>query len=218
MVDGTGLTQVHTSNNLIEAYNVKEDDTILGFLPDILANQSTLETYRYSENGIDGYLITRYIEDMDWYLMVKKDTSVLRKTLYSQVAEVLIIVMLVILGVLLTTSSLIKRYQIKMNEMAITDQLTGLLNRRGFDQVLYEALKNGELKEKGFAVFIFDIDDFKALNDSYGHLFGDKVIAQLASIVKKNGYKKKVKWPVGGAAMSFLVLSMRTARKRSRCL
>jgi hypothetical protein len=65
LVDQDGMVQVHTNNQLIESYNINEDETIRSFTDDIFANETTLKTYRYNENGIDGYLITRYIEDLD---------------------------------------------------------------------------------------------------------------------------------------------------------
>lgn len=185
LVDSKGLVQVSTNHQMIEVYNINKDEIIKGFSDDIFANQTTLETYRYNENRIDGYLITRYIDDLEWTLMVKKDTSVLRKALYAQIQEVLLVVFLVLLVVLFISNNVIKGFQLRMNEMAKTDELTGLLNRRGFNQVLYKALFEGEKEEKEFVVFILDIDDFKKVNDKYGHLFGDKVISIIGNQAKK---------------------------------
>lgn len=186
LVDSNGLVQVSTNYQMIEVYNIKEDSAIKNFIDDIFANKKNLKTYRYNENGIDGYLITRYIEDLEWTLMVKKDTSVLRNAFYSQIGKVLIIIILVILAVVLISNNVINGFQKRMNEMAKTDELTGLLNRRGFNQVLYDCLHVGENKEEEFTVFIFDIDNFKKVNDQYGHLFGDKVISLLANQARKS--------------------------------
>ena len=185
LVDQNGMVQVHTNNQLIESYNINEDQIIRSFTDDIFANKTTLKTYRYNENGIDGYLITRYIEDLDWTLMVKKDTSILRRALYTQIGEVLIIVFIVILLVLLISNNVIKGFQHKMIEISKTDELTGLMNRRGFNQVIYDSLKSGEMNETYFSVYIFDIDNFKNLNDQYGHLLGDKIISLLANHASK---------------------------------
>lgn len=185
LVDSNGLVQVSTDQKLIEVYNVKEDTTIEKFIDDIFSSKTNLETYRYNENGIDGYLITRYVDDLEWTLMVKKDTSVLKKILYSQISEVIVVVFVVVIAVIFISNNVINGFQKKMNEMAKTDELTGLLNRRGFNQILYNALYEGENKEEEFTVFIFDIDNFKKINDRYGHLFGDKIISLLANQAKK---------------------------------
>lgn len=186
LVDQEGLVQVHTNSNLIELYNIHDNEIINGLSEDIFSNKTSLETYRFREHGIDGYLITRYVDDLEWTLMVKKDTSVLRKTLYAQIGEVLIVALLVIILVIFISNYLINSFQVKMSEMAKTDELTALANRRGFNQVLYESLKESESSEKQFMVFIFDIDNFKDLNDKHGHLYGDKVITLIAHQAKKS--------------------------------
>lgn len=176
LVDEDGLVQVHTNNSLIESYNINEDEYINNFSDEIFSNKSSLESFRYNEHGIDGYLITRYVDELDWTLFVRKDTSVLQKTFYSQIGEVTLVVFIVILAVTLLINNVIKGYQDKMNAMTVTDELTSLLNRRGFNRILSVALSGSD----PFTAFIFDIDDFKKLNDKYGHLFGDKIISLLA--------------------------------------
>jgi diguanylate cyclase len=62
------------------------------------------------------------------------------------------------------------------------DPLTGLLNRRGFDQAVQE-LKTGGLNLDAASVLMIDIDHFKRVNDSYGHLFGDQVLCAAAKML-----------------------------------
>ena len=59
---------------------------------------------------------------------------------------------------------------------ATTDSLTGLLNRRGFDQQLKKMLNDRRKSGAGFCVVMADLDHFKDINDNYGHLFGDKIL------------------------------------------
>ena len=72
----------------------------------------------------------------------------------------------------------------QVRQMAVTDGLTGLLNRRAFDQTLQEATENA----KAGAVYLslIDIDHFKQVNDRYGHPIGDNVIKFVASLLKKH--------------------------------
>lgn len=64
------------------------------------------------------------------------------------------------------------------------DELTGLPNRHQLDQVLKER-KVGQLDgDKEYAVAIFDLDDFKKVNDRFGHLAGDQVLKNMAAILK----------------------------------
>ncbi|MBP3476476.1 MAG: GGDEF domain-containing protein [Lachnospiraceae bacterium] len=75
-----------------------------------------------------------------------------------------------------------------LDKLASTDPLTGLYNRRSMDVFLTQALKSGS----SFSVIMCDIDNFKKINDSYGHDFGDIVLREIARIttdqVKGNGY------------------------------
>jgi diguanylate cyclase (GGDEF)-like protein len=72
-----------------------------------------------------------------------------------------------------------------------TDQLTGLLNRRGFDETAVIALTNAHGANISVAALMCDIDRFKAINDQFGHEFGDKVLVQIAevfgSFARENG-------------------------------
>lgn len=62
-----------------------------------------------------------------------------------------------------------------------TDAATGLLNKRAINEYAVERIQNG--KQEGYLVLL-DIDDFKQINDRYGHMFGDEVIATTAEILR----------------------------------
>ena len=72
----------------------------------------------------------------------------------------------------------------ELNQVAQHDQLTGLLYRGSAIQAAEAALLESGLTRRGFAVVVFDLDHFKLVNDSYGHLVGDEVLAALARILK----------------------------------
>lgn len=84
----------------------------------------------------------------------------------------------------------IQQYQFKALEEVNTlnegysthDGLTGLFNRKGFYDLLESELKTRTYSKIGF--IIFDLDYFKKLNDTYGHLAGDEVLIELANIIK----------------------------------
>ncbi len=70
----------------------------------------------------------------------------------------------------------------KIISISITDPLTKLYNRRKIDEVLQEEFKN----KSYLSVAILDIDDFKVINDKYGHQIGDKVLQVFAHTLKNN--------------------------------
>jgi diguanylate cyclase (GGDEF)-like protein len=63
-----------------------------------------------------------------------------------------------------------------------TDQLTGLLNRRGFDETASSILANAKATKVSAVALMCDIDRFKAVNDHFGHEFGDKVLVKIALV------------------------------------
>ncbi len=75
---------------------------------------------------------------------------------------------------------------VRAREDALSDGLTGLANRRRFDTALVSCLAEVADQPSGPSLLMADIDHFKKINDSYGHLFGDKVIRSIAQILKDN--------------------------------
>lgn len=69
---------------------------------------------------------------------------------------------------------------------AVTDDLTGLYNRRYFDRHLNVLLGKAQEQERNLAVMILDIDHFKSVNDTYGHDVGDVVLREFSARVKRN--------------------------------
>ncbi len=73
---------------------------------------------------------------------------------------------------------------IKLEEMSSTDGLTGLRNRRYFDEVLAREYSRAYREGLPISVLIFDIDFFKKLNDTHGHLFGDLCLIRAARLIE----------------------------------
>jgi hypothetical protein len=103
---------------------------------ELLNNRHKLGVYEYKEGQSGGYLITRYIDDLDWYLLVKKDTSILVDTFEKQLLNDLIIILAVVISVLLIVSKLIKQNDAKLLHLSKIDVLTNVLNRRGFNEAM----------------------------------------------------------------------------------
>lgn len=70
-------------------------------------------------------------------------------------------------------------------DSAYLDSLTGLLNKKSITQYAQNAVNNAPSNCKNVALAMMDIDNFKSVNDNFGHLFGDKVIKAVAEIIQK---------------------------------
>jgi len=81
---------------------------------------------------------------------------------------------------------------------AKTDMLTNLLNRRGFDEAVTDILENIKINPEPFSVVMLDIDHFKKVNDTFGHLVGDNVLKLLGKLLKDHVKGKDIVARFGG--------------------
>jgi diguanylate cyclase (GGDEF)-like protein/PAS domain S-box-containing protein len=72
----------------------------------------------------------------------------------------------------------------KLEKLASFDALTNLPNRRSFIEQLNQSVERAKRNEKLIAVFFIDIDNFKSINDNYGHAIGDKLLIQVSQKLK----------------------------------
>lgn len=137
-------------------------------------------SYEYTTQGQGHFLNVRFIPELNWYLFVdKREGSALhevRQSLYLN----LLICLIVTLSVLALLHRVITRFQGRIEAQATLDSLTGLPNRRGFDLLAAQALQEAQREPKPLTALLLDLDHFKRLNDSHGHLAGDLVLAGFA--------------------------------------
>lgn len=67
-----------------------------------------------------------------------------------------------------------------------TDDLTGLSTKNYFENVLRRNIRNSKKSKIGFSVMMLDIDNFKGINDTFGHYFGDQVLRDVSNLLRKN--------------------------------
>lgn len=77
----------------------------------------------------------------------------------------------------------LSRMNLKLQHLATTDGLTGISNRRSFDERLDEEWRRARRDDSPLTLILLDIDEFKRYNDSYGHVAGDACLRGLASVL-----------------------------------
>lgn len=88
---------------------------------------------------------------------------------------------------------------------ALTDPLTGLANRRHFEDMLQRAIDQATLRREPFALVMADIDFFKRFNDTHGHLTGDQVLRLVARTMKDKFKDKAVITRFGGEEFAIIL-------------
>jgi diguanylate cyclase (GGDEF)-like protein len=89
-------------------------------------------------------------------------------------------------------------YVERVKQLAYLDGLTGIFNRRFFELRILEEIERSRRYGTGMAVIMADIDQFKRLNDEFGHLLGDEVLRQVSSLFHQQLRKIDVVCRYGG--------------------
>jgi diguanylate cyclase (GGDEF)-like protein len=97
------------------------------------------------------------------------------------------------------------RAEIALARLAVTDPLTGILNRRGFIGQAVTAIAAARGRGEDVALVVFDIDHFKSINDVYGHLVGNAVLRALADAVTGSLRSDGIFGRVGGEEFAVLL-------------
>lgn len=93
----------------------------------------------------------------------------------------------------------------RVKNMALRDYLTGLGNRSSFEQDIQQAIAMSERKNVGLVLLMFDLDNFKQVNDRFGHLDGDKVIRRFAAILRQAVRASDRCYRIGGDEFTVLL-------------
>lgn len=101
----------------------------------------------------------------------------------------------------------------KVTYQASHDPLTGLVNRLKFKELLGQAIKKAKDQRRRSVLFFLDLDRFKIINDSCGHFAGDRLLRQLALVIKATIREKDIVARLGGDEFGILMedLSLRSA-------
>ncbi len=96
----------------------------------------------------------------------------------------------------------------KLRSRAEYDSLTNALNRYKFFEILESEFERGRRYSTPFSLLMLDVDDFKKVNDTYGHIVGDRMLQTLASLIESNIRKTDVLARYGGE--EFIILARET--------
>lgn len=102
-----------------------------------------------------------------------------------------------------------------LEELALKDGLTGLYNRRAFDEQLEREWNRARRDRTALSLFMIDIDHFKRFNDTYGHLAGDRCIQAVADAVKRS-FARGSDLAARYGGEEFVVLASGVDRKQAR--
>lgn len=184
LVDEQGLIQAHTNPNLIETQNINDLESYSAIGPSLYNKTDTINVFNDDDLYNQQYIISHYIEELDWYLIVRKDTSELAQSFNQQLYYDLFVIILVLASVLIIVQRIINKNDTQMKKLALMDNLGILSNRKDFDQNLKATLSLNDETKGAWSVFLMDLDHFKDVNDTHGHLQGDEILKHVMTLCK----------------------------------
>jgi diguanylate cyclase (GGDEF)-like protein len=99
----------------------------------------------------------------------------------------------------------VQEYNSKLEELSVRDPLTGLYNRRKFHEFLRYEIIRAERHVQGFSVIMIDLDNFKYINDTFGHPIGDMVLKELTAMLGAGLRKGDVLARLGGDEFAIIL-------------
>ena len=158
------------------------------------------------DKAIDALDFTKQQEIMNKWVAVKYESGIDYELLWN------LFWCIALLGVLFSYRHyMLIRYNRMLKKLAVTDVLTGLFNRIRTDESIQSQLELLKRYDTPFSILLIDIDQFKQVNDKFGHQIGDNVLVLLADILRSDLRKTDIAGRWGGE--EFIVISPETDLK-----
>lgn len=140
------------------------------------------------EHRIDNqayFVSSRYIPEFDLILVIMRNNDALNEQLKDRLKFNFLVGFLITVVVVAIVAIVLKRYHQNLERLANTDTLTGAYNRAAFSIIFQQVVKEGKRREAALSLVLIDIDNFKSINDRFGHHGGDLVLKEFALVASQ---------------------------------
>lgn len=148
----------------------------------------------YTSSNERKCLITKYDETLDWHLILEMDTTSISSVFENKIKSNVVVMLIALIACIVVTTTVFIKYNQRIIAIENTDELTGIPNRKQFSKQ-YPAFVR-QHRERRKTLFMFDIDHFKDINDTYGHMFGNAILAMVGEDLRNaiSGYGIAARW------------------------
>lgn len=182
--DRRGLIVAHSEPALVRHQTLQSLPGINAAASKILkTGRQPLDTEYEGPNG-QVLLTVCWIPEMDWFLLVEMDEGQALAGSIQTLVQTLAIGLAATVLILILSLITVNRYHRELEKLAVTDSLTGCLNRREWAVRLGRMLYRRVRYRRPISMIIFDVDGFKEINDTHGHQAGDRVLVELAALAE----------------------------------
>lgn len=191
----------HNGNHLLAlSYHEKYVKADKAFLNQVSAKTSAVELAQ--QDAIQREAEIKMLNKQNELLKAEQTIAQTRSNNYKLLAGLLVMLLLVMTYI---ARHAIKK-QTRLRELAEYDNLTGIYNRGHFTHAAQSAIHYCENTEQSLSVIIFDLDDFKKVNDRFGHATGDWALVKAATVIKEIGRKNDVFARIGGEEFAMVLI------------
>ena len=186
----------------------------------IYVNQALCRILGYKSPGkmMSGDVLNKYRNRSDRNILIKKlkekgRVGNFEVELVNNKGETIIVLLSAVLDGDIISGMMIditrrKKMEERLKEAAITDDLTGLFNRRGFFTISEKQCKLASRNRRGMALLYMDLDGMKTINDELGHKAGDQALVDIANILKESFRESDIIARIGGDEFAALLTEL----------
>ncbi|MCI7130392.1 MAG: diguanylate cyclase [Lachnospiraceae bacterium] len=176
LIDQEGLIQVDS-----DATRIEQDYLEHAYLTQVGSDEFVYEA------GSGFSRMTKYMEDLGWYLVVEdRNPNKINVIEITAVSIIIFVVGLLMMGIVFFVMSMRERNAFKelteRRKISLTDDMTGLFNRRAFEEDCVNLYTQGMLDDT--IIMMMDVNGLKSANDNYGHQAGDELIIAAAKCIQ----------------------------------
>jgi diguanylate cyclase (GGDEF)-like protein len=183
MIDETGMIQAHSDMNVIEKRNILSAFGIEEIANTILSSKTkTLDAHYEGKQG-NILLTSRYIPEIKWFILVEQDERISLQIVRDMLLKTILIGLFASILTILISIRVVNKYNQRLEKSSRLDHLTQVSNRMELDHRLCSELAFCQRYGGTFSVMMIDLDNFKEINDTYGHIAGDNTLIQFAKLV-----------------------------------
>ncbi|MGB0723531.1 MAG: sensor domain-containing diguanylate cyclase [Gammaproteobacteria bacterium] len=179
-VDSTGRVTLQSGG--LGFRSLTEDEAMSAIAPRLLRESEASFVVERGDGVV--FLSSRYVPELKWVLVVEQRQGAVGARLLRTLGLNLAISVALTLAMFLLIRWLINAYQRRLELMASEDTLTGALTRQVFDSIYAQVIEQSKRDQTPVSLLILDADNFKALNDTHGHLAGDAGLTHVVDCLR----------------------------------
>lgn len=146
-----------------------------------------------------------YLDQMDWFIVVEQDLNQSLEMAKSTLYRNLLVGFIISLFIIAFSLMIIHSYQKEIEEASIHDYLTGISSRMYIESMLEVEIERAKRYGHPLSILLLDVDYFKSINDTYGHLAGDEILKEFSRLLRTSIRKSDIVGRWGGDEFMILL-------------